>query len=120
MRVNRSQAFGDRAGFHPVGWFIVNFKRGTIYVKKKYSGVKAIPGLPDRIQPYFKRSDRTFFDRLNERMLGVFSNALEIGLIGFLISTMFVAAIHIKFFWIILGFMLAMKGLALNLSEKEA
>jgi hypothetical protein len=67
IRVNRNQAFGDRAGFHPVGWFIVNFRRGTIYVKKKYSGVKAIPGLPDRLQPYFKRSDRTLFDRLNEK-----------------------------------------------------
>ena len=67
MRVNRTQALGDHAGYHPVGWFIVNFKRGTIYVKKKYSGVKAIPGLPDRLQPYFKRPDRTFLDRLNER-----------------------------------------------------
>jgi len=62
------------------------------------------------------RETRRIFDELNEEMLAMFSQALEIGLIGFLISTMFVAAIHVKFFWIILGFMLALRGLAFNLS----
>lgn len=65
------------------------------------------------------RETRRIFDGLNEEMLAVFCQALEIGLIGFLISTMFVAAIHVKFFWIILGLMLAMKGLAFNLLAKE-
>ncbi len=65
------------------------------------------------------RETRRIFDRLNEEMLAMFSQALEIGLIGFLISTMFVAAIHVKFFWIILGFMLALRGLALSLLAKK-
>jgi uncharacterized membrane protein len=66
------------------------------------------------------RETRRIFYKLNEWTLTVFCQALEIGLVGFLISTMFVAAIHVKFFWIILGMILAMKGLALNLQTKES
>ena len=67
VRINREQCFGEKRGFHPVGWFIVNFRKGQIYVKKKYSGVKAIPGLPERMQPFFKRPDKPLFDRGHEK-----------------------------------------------------
>ncbi|MFH1855696.1 MAG: O-antigen ligase family protein [Candidatus Omnitrophota bacterium] len=59
------------------------------------------------------------FEKSKDAFLSIFSKSLEIGLIGFLISTMFVAAIHVKFFWIILGFILALKGLALKIQSKE-
>jgi len=44
----------------------------TIYVKKKYSGVKAIPGLPDRMQPFFKRPNRPLFERWHEKHIVTF------------------------------------------------
>ncbi len=63
---------------------------------------------------------RRILERMNEHILTVFCQALEIGLFGFLISTMFVAAIHVKFFWIILGMILAMKGISLNMQPEES
>lgn len=66
VRVNRTQSWGERAGLHPVGWFIVNFERGYLHIKKKYSGVKAIPSLPDGLQPFFKKPENRFFDRSNQ------------------------------------------------------
>lgn len=59
------------------------------------------------------------FEKSKDTFLSIFSKSLEIGLIGFLISTMFVAAIHVKFFWIILGFILALKRLALKMRSEE-
>ena len=52
------------------------------------------------------------FVKAEDSLLSIFSQSLEISLIGFLIATMFVAAIHVKFLWVVLGLILALKNLA--------
>lgn len=65
------------------------------------------------------RDSRRIFERIKYLPMLLFSQSLEIGLVCFLISTMFVAAIHVKFFWIILGFILALKNVALKAQVDE-
>lgn len=64
------------------------------------------------------RESNRIFEKSQNTLLSIFSQSAEISLVGFLISSMFIAALHIKFVWIILGFIVALKSMALKMQPK--
>ncbi len=54
------------------------------------------------------------FVNTKDYLLTIFSQSLEIGLIGFIIAGMFLAALHLKFLWVMVGLILALRNIAIN------
>lgn len=65
------------------------------------------------------RESNRIFEKSKIPLLDVFSKSAEIDIVGFLVATMFVAAIHVKFFWIIMGFIVALKSTALKIESES-
>lgn len=52
-RINRTQNFGERKGFHPV--FMGYVDEHYIHIDRRYGEYKGIPGLPSSRDLYYKR-----------------------------------------------------------------
>ncbi|MDD5072260.1 MAG: O-antigen ligase family protein [Candidatus Omnitrophica bacterium] len=59
------------------------------------------------------------FEKSKNTLLSVYSQSASISLVGFLISSMFISALHVKFVWIILGFIIALRNIASKIESED-
>lgn len=59
------------------------------------------------------------FERSGNVLLSIYAQSAGISLLGFLVSSMFISALHVKFVWILLGFIIALRSVALKVESES-